>query len=508
MPLTVGEAAAKRETLGDHWMEWEDYLTRHLFGRRGEDGRRLYRTIYFEMAKKAGKSHYAAALGLYMLGGTGEYGAQIFSAGYNQKQAKVTWGIALDMLKIQPALQSRFEEKAYRNQVLCPKLNGVWEPLTKQDLGQHGFNPYVVLFDELHTQQGREMWDAIKRSMGARDEPLLFAITNAGYDRSSLCWSMREYALAVNAGDIDDPSFLGVIYGADEETEDWAEPETWKKANPGLGVTVRTDYVAKECEEAKAQPSAQNSFKRWHLSVWTQQDTRWLRAEDWSACRDDFTEDGLHGELCYGGLDLGSVEDLTAWVKVFPDPTTDLVRVTCHAWCAASTLDVRSNPYREHYRAWVRQGWLTATPGQVIDYGAVQATIMDDHERFNLAEVAIDKAFQGNQMMVALGEDEGMLVVGMRTTYNQMTAPCDDFERRIRSDPPKILHDGNPVLAWSVNNVALRQPDPDRKRPVKDTDDAKIDPVVALLMALDRAARNEGRGRSRYEDPDAGIGWA
>lgn len=506
MPVTKGEAAARRQTLGDTWMAWQDCLVRHLFGTKRADGRRQYEIVYAEMPKKSGKSHLAAALALYMLGGQGEYGGEVYSAGYNQKQAKVTWGIGLDMLDLQPELRQHFDDKAYRNEILCPELNGVWEPLTKQDLGQHGFNPYVCVFDELHTQQSRDMWDAIKRSQGARREPLLFAITNAGYNRDSLCYHIREYAMAVNRGEVDDPSFLGVIFGADPEEDDWTAEDTWRKANPGLGVTARVGRVAQECEEAKAQPSAQNSFKRWHLSIWTQQDTRWLRPDDWQRCKANFAEQDMLGRTCYGGLDIGSVEDLTAWVKVFPDAgNPELVRVTCQAWCAESRLTDRQNPYRAQYQAWARAGWLHTTPGDVLDYAPVKAKITADAKDYGLVDMAIDAAFQGNQMIGELGGDAGLTVVKMRTTYNDMTAPCDELERRMRSDPPLIRHDGNPVLAWAVGNVALRQPDPDRKRPVKDSKDAKIDPVVAMLMGLDRAMRNQGRGRSRWEDPEADL---
>jgi phage terminase large subunit-like protein len=505
MPITKGKGVADHATLGDSWMEWEDKLTRHLFGKKREDGRRQYTTVYVEEPKKTGKSHYCAGLGLYALGGLGEFGAEVYSAGYNQKQAKVTWGIALDMIRLSPALKKRFDDrKEYRNQILCPATHGIWEPLTKQELGQHGFNPFVVLFDELHTQQSRDMWDTIKHSMGAREEPLLFAITNAGYDRTSICWEVRDYALRVNRGEIEDPSFLGVVFGADEEDDDWTEEAVWKRANPALGVTVPVDFVRKECEEAMAQPSAQNPFKRWHLSMWTQQDTRWLSPDDWERCAEEYTEQELAGLNCYAGLDLGSVEDLCAWVKVFPDAEdNERVRVVCDAWCAEARLTDRANIYHSHYQAWARAGHLRVCPGDVVDYGMVRKKILEDAGEFGLLEMAIDSAFQGHQLMVELGRDHGLTVVQMNTTYAHMTAPCDELERRIRMDPPKIVHDGNPLLAWAVGNVALRQPDPDRKRPVKDAKDAKIDPVVALLMGLDRSMRNEGRGKSRYEEEGA-----
>lgn len=496
MPITKGAGAAKGETLGDHWLTWQDKLTRCLFGLEKEDGTRRIETVYVEMPKKSGKSHYAAGLGLYMLGGQEEFGAEVYSAGYNQDQAKVTWGIALDMLRLSSPLARRFEEKEYRNQILFPTTNGVWEPLTKQDLGQHGFNPFCVLFDELHTQQSRAMWDAIKRSMGGREEPLLFAITNAGHDRQSLCFHMREYAMAVNRGDIDDPSFLGLIFGADPEEDDWTEPEVWRRANPGLGVTAREDRVGQECEEAKVQPSAVNSFKRWHLSIWTRQVTRWLPDELINAAAEGW--EPYEGAVCYGGLDLGAVNDLTAWVKAFPDPNEpELVRFVCDVWCAEAQLWNRKNPYRDSYQAWAEAGWLNVVPGDVVDYEDVKKKILDDSETFNLVDLAVDNAFQGHQLMIEL-QEHSLTVAAMRTTYNHMTSPCNELERRMRMDPPKARPTDNPVLKWALANTALKEPDPDRKRPVKDSQDAKIDPVVALLFSLDRAMRHQHR-ESVYE---------
>lgn len=519
IPHTKGELAAQRLTLGDSWLPWQEKLTRHLFGTLDEYGRRRYTTVYVEMPKKTGKSTYSAALALYLLAMDDEYGGEVYSAAYNEKQAKVVWNIAREMVdKFDPRLPVGRDgqpvrlflgreidtRKAYQNMIECPRLGATYEPLSKGERGKHGFNPSAVIFDELHEQPDRAMFDTIRDSMGARAQPLLFCITNAGVDRESVCYMQREYAMRVNAGEIDDPTFLGLIYGAPEDA-DWTEPEVWRKAHPGLGVTVPESKVATLCEQAKAQPTAQNTFKRWQLSIWTQQVTRWIDPARWDAARERIDWSDMEGARCYGGLDIGSVSDLTAWVIAFPDADDpELVRLKCVAWCPEEQLWDRKNIYREQYQAWQRDGWLKTTPGKVIDHTAVKRQIVEDAETFGLVDMWVDTAFNSHQLVVELGRDHDIACAGGRTTYQQMTAPCDEFERRLLLDPPKLRHDGNPVLAWAVANVALKSPDPDRKRPVKDTESAKIDPVIAVLGALDRCMRHEEPegGPSKYETED------
>lgn len=505
-PHVQGEAAKRGLTLGDTWLDWEDRLTRHLFGTVDERGRRVYQTVYAEQPKKAGKSTYLAALMLYLLGPDGEPGGQLYSAAYKKDQAKVVWKIAKAMIEASRSLERKLEVVDYKNELRCPKWGSVYKPITRKAAGQHGFNPSAVAFDELHTQPDRDLWDTIDDSMGARTEPLLFAITNAGHDRQSICYEQREYAIANNRGEFDDPKFLGVVYGAHPEEDDpWAE-ETWRRANPGLGTTVSVEWMRSKAEQARRVPSKQNAFKRWQLGIWTEQDTRWLTPEMWDDAEREYTEQDLEGQRCYGGLDLGAVSDLTAWVLVFPDADDpERVRVVCRAWCPEDRLWDDTNRYRDRYQVWKREGWLETVPGDAMEYGPVKRQIRADAEQFDLRDIALDTAFErgfGVDLQDELGER--VPVVGMKTTYNWMTAPCDELERRLRLEPSKVVHDGNPVLAWAVQNVALRNPDPDRKRPVKDTEDAKIDPVVALLMALDRAMRHEDEGVtvSPYESED------
>ena len=392
-PNTKGQVGS---ILGDSWLDWEDRLTRLIFGTVDDEGYRLIEEVYAEMAKKTGKSMWSAAVGLDCMAVDEEQGGEQYSAGYNEHQAKVVWLIAkrmieLDHLSPNPlGLADYLVIREYRNEILCPDTGSVWTPLSRGDRGKHGFNPSVVVFDELHEQPTGEMLSTCKDSMGARRQPLLLEITNAGHDRETVCYRQRTYTLQVNSGAITAPSFLGVIYGADPE-DDWTAPETWRKAHPGLDVTVSEEWMAERIKKAKAVPADQNTVLRWQLSIWTQQVTRWLDPAKWESAAEEIDWDDYARMTCYGGLDLGSVSDLTAWALVFPDRADpELLRVKCRAWCPEARLVDRTNPYRNQYQAWARDNWLETTPGNVTDYRAVQAAIAEDAKRFGLVDMGMD----------------------------------------------------------------------------------------------------------------------
>jgi len=504
-PHTKGEWAERGQTLGDSWLPWQEKVTRHLFG-NVEGGRRKYRTAYIEMPKKSGKSSWAAAVMLYLLGPDSPPGAELYSAAYKHKQAMVVWRIAVEMIKSADWLARHLEITDYQGNwsIKNPETSASYEPVTRKAAGHHGWNPYAVAFDELHQQPDRELWDTIEDSMGAWREPVMLAITNSGYDRESICYQQREYAIGLNDGEFDDPSFLGVVYGTEGELDGIGDQSDWMRANPGVPITVGMDKLTSMAERARRQPSKLNAFRQWQLGIWTRSVNQWIDPEVWDGCREDFDLSELAGGPSYGGLDIGSVSDLTAWVMLFPDHSdAELVRAICRVWCPESHLDHSENRHADRYRQWASEGWLEVTTGNAVDYWSVREQVARDAVKFGLVDMGVDTQFQGHQLMVELAEDHDIEVAAMRTTYSQMTSPCDEFERRILLDPerggPKIRHRGNPVLTWAVRNVALKQPDPDRKRPVKDTPDAKIDPVVAMLMGLDRAMRHEGSTQSIYE---------
>jgi phage terminase large subunit-like protein len=311
---SIGEWAGKPFML----LDWQkEKIIKPIFGWKSvETGLRKYRTVYIEVGRKQGKSELGAAIALLLLLMDNEPGAEIYSAAADRNQAGIVFTQAKNMLENSGELSKLVE--IYKNTITVPSTRSFYRVLSSDAPTKHGLNAHGIIFDELHAQPNRELWDVLTTSTGSRRQPLIVALTTAGYDRESICWEVHDYAKKVEAGIISDDSFLPVIYSADEK-DDWLDEETWKKSNPSLGVTIKLDYLRGEAERAKNIPAYQNTFRRLHLSQWVQQESRWLDMTAWDACNTEINPKQLEGMLCYGGLDLASTSDIAAFSLVFPN---------------------------------------------------------------------------------------------------------------------------------------------------------------------------------------------
>lgn len=467
---------------------WQRGFVRELFGWKRGDGTRRYRRAYLEVPRKNGKSTLAAGIALMMLYADGEPGAEIYSAASDRDQAAICFDQAKAMVEEAPALLKM--STLFRRSIVVPGTRSSYKVLSAEAYSKHGLNAHGVIFDELHAQPSRELWDVLTTATGARRQPLVVAITTAGYDRESICWEVHEYARQVAAGIIEDSSFLPVIYAADE-LDDWTNPAVWAKANPGLGATVKTEYIEEECRRAVSSPNYQNAFRRLHLNQWTQQESRWLDMRAWDACAGGEAgrewEAALAGRACYAGLDLASTTDLAALALVFPALTEEEpYRIVMRYWTPGGTLRERALQDRAPYVEWSRDGWLAATPGDVIDYVRVRAEIERLSKVFNLREVAFDRwgAVQMSQELMAAG----LTMIQFGQGYASMSAPAKDLERLMLEG--KLAHGGQPVLRWNADNVTVLGDAAGNIKPDKARSTGRIDGVVALIMALDRALRH------------------
>ena len=323
---------------------------------------------------------------------------------------------------------------------------------------------------------------------------MLVMITTAGYDRESICWEMHQYAQQVLRGDVDDPSFFAYIAAAEQE-DDWTSPATWAKANPGLGVTVKRDYLEAEAQRAKQVPAYQNTFRRLHLNQWTSQESRWLDMAAWDACGGDLPD--LSGRVCFGGLDLASTTDIAALSLVFPPVREgDLFYVLPFFWIPQENMIERARRDRVPYDAWARDGLVTATPGNVIDYTYIRQQIRELGERYQVREIAFDR--WGAEALRQQLEEDGFSMVQFGQGYASMSGPSKELLRLVLSRG--LSHGGNPVLRWMADNVTVRQDPAGNIKPDKSKSREKIDGIVATVMGLDRAVRNEGEGPSVYEE--------
>lgn len=468
---------------------WQQFILWMLFGWKRADGLRRFRIAYIEVPRKQGKSTLAAGIGLYLLVADGEPGSEVYSAATKRDQAKLSWSEAVRMVQKSAALAKMVKHWRASDTLAVEATASKFQPLGADADTMDGLNVHAALIDELHAHKTRDVVDVLETATGARRQPLQLEITTAGYDRESVCWEHHQYSIQVLEGTIEDDTWFAFIAALDE-TDRWDDPAAWPKCNPNYGVSVKPDDLARKCEKAKRLPAAQNGFMRLHCNVWTQQSNRWIDLDLWDEnAGGPIGEEELAGRSCHGGLDLSSVSDLTAWAMVFPsEDEPHAVDVLCRFWCPEARLTDSSNQYAAQYQAWQRAGYITATPGDAVDYAVVKAQVLADAARFKLADLNVDRLFQGYQLSMELA-DEGLTVVGMGQGFLSMAVPMKEFERRLLAKG--LHHHGNPVLRWMAGNVAVRQDPAGNLKPDKAKSQGKIDGIVALVMALDRAMRQE-----------------
>lgn len=358
--------------------------------------------------------------------------------------------------------------------------------IKRRGYSKHGFNIHGVVFDELHTQPNRKLFDVMTKGSGdARMQPLYFLITTAGTDTKSICYETHQKAKDIIEGRKIDPTFYPVIYGADEN-DDWTDPKVWKKANPSLGITVGIDKVKAACESAKQNPAEENSFRQLRLNQWVKQAVRWMPMEKWDRCAFATSEDDLEGRVCYGGLDLSSTTDITAFVLVFPPmDEDDKFVILPYFWIPEENIDQRVNRDHVPYDVWERQGFLQTTEGNVVHYGYIEKFIERLGERFNIREIAFDR--WGAVQMVQNLEGMGFTVVPFGQGFKDMSPPTKELMKLVLEE--RIAHGGHPVLRWMMDNIYVRTDPAGNIKPDKEKSTEKIDGAVATVMALDRAIR-------------------
>ena len=461
--------------------QWQRRWVREVFGPQSRDGRRKVRTALLGVPRKAGKSTLSAALALYGLFADGEPGAEVYAVAGDRDQARNVFDAARFMVQAHPTMARN--AKVARNWIEVPRSNSLFRVLSADGRRQHGLNPHLVVFDELHVQPSPELWEAMTSGMGARSQPLTVAITTAGYDRTSICYELYDYGRRVESGQVDDPAWHFKWFGADD-SDDWTDPKVWRKAHPGLGVSVRAEFLENEFRQAVEQPSRQNTFRRLYLNEWTSADVRWLDLGLWDENAGlSIREDELAGRKCYGGLDLASTGDFTALVWVFPDEHGGY-QVLPRFWLPRAAVEKRS-AMRHMLEVWEREGVLTVTDGDVVDYDAIRAQFDADATRFDVAEVAFDP-WNATQLTQQL-HDGGMTVWPCRQTITALTGASKELERLLGER--NLHHGGHPVLRWMADNVTVTSDSSGNIKPDKKKSTEKIDGIVALVMALAAATR-------------------
>ena len=491
---TKGTWAGKRFEL----MDWQEQIIRDLFGILKPNGYRQFNTAYIEIPKKNGKSELAAAVALLLTCGDGEQRAEVYGAAADRQQASIVFDVAADMVRMCPALNKRVKILASQKRLIYEPTNSFYQVLSAEAYSKHGFNVHGVVFDELHSQPNRKLYDVLTKGSGdARMQPLFFLITTAGTDTHSICYEVHQKAQDIIDGRKIDPTFYPVIYGADD-TEDWTSPKVWKKCNPSLGETIGMDKVKTACESAKQNPGEENSFRQLRLNQWVKQAVRWMPMDKWDKCAFAVNEEQLEGRVCYGGLDLSSTTDITAFVLVFPPlDEEDKYIILPYFWIPEDTLDLRVKRDHVPYDVWERQGYLQTTEGNVVHYGYIEKFIEELGKKFNIREIAFDR--WGAVQMVQNLEGMGFTVVPFGQGFKDMSPPTKELMKLTLEQ--KLAHGGHPVLRWNMDNIFIRTDPAGNIKADKEKSTEKIDGAVATIMALDRAIRcGNDTSESVYND--------
>lgn len=433
-------------------------------------------------------SELAAAVALYLTCGDFEHGGEIYGCASDRQQASIVFDVAVDMVEQCPSLKSRIKPVLSQKRLIYKPLNSFYQVLSAEAYTKHGLNVHGVVFDELHAQPNRNLYDVMLHGSGdARKQSLFFLITTAGTDRNSVCFEVHQKAEDILKGRKRDPTFYPVIYGAPPDA-DWTDENVWKKANPSIGITVDIEKIRNACESAKQNPAEENLFRQLRLNQWVKQSVRWMPMEKWNACDFKIDEKSLEGRVCYGGLDLSSTTDITAFVLVFPpEDENDKYYILPYFWIPEDNIKNRVNRDHVPYDIWQKQGFLQTTEGNVVHYGFIEKFIEKLGQKYNIREIAFDR--WGAVQMVQNLEGMGFTVVPFGQGFKDMSPPTKELMKLTLER--KLAHGGNPVLNWMIDNIYVRTDPAGNIKADKEKSTEKIDGAIATIMALDRAIRHQ-----------------
>lgn len=483
---------SKGEWSGEYFtlQDWQRATVRRFYGWKRPGGTRRYRKLYVEIGRKNGKSTFAAGMALELTFADHEPGANVYGAAADKAQAKIVFREAANMVSASPDLAEM--SQTYKSAIVVPETLSSYEPISSEASNKDGLNPHGVIVDELHEwgPGHRELWEKLTTAQGARRQPVTAIFTTAGDDPHSLWAEERDYALRVASGEVIDDEYLPVIFRAMPE-DDWHDPETWKKANPGYGITVKPEYLESQHRLALEKPRFVAAFKRYHLNVMSNEAGGGLPMDAWDVCASVGAADpeDLRGRKCWAAMDLSRRIDMTALVGVFPDED-GVCDVLARLYIPESMIEIKERTDKVPMRLWVEQGLVVATPGNVIDYAYIRADVLRWARQFELQQLAYDK-YGSTQLALQL-IDDGINCFEHEQNYLAMSEPSKLLEERLLQG--RIRVGKNPVLRWQASNVVFSVDPNENIKPNKRRSTARIDGIVALIMALGCATLGEDGG--------------
>jgi phage terminase large subunit-like protein len=468
---------------------WQKFVIGSIFGwKKLSDGTRRFRLAYVEIPRKNGKSTLAAGIGLLLAFFDNEAGAEVYSAATKRDQAIIVWLDAKRMAQHSPTIRQTVRILSLN--LSDPSTDSKFEPLGADANNLDGLNAHGKIIDELHAHKTRAVWDVLETSSGSRRQPLTLAITTAGFDRHSICWEQHDYGVRLLEGILEDDSTFVYIATVDEG-DDWRDPRAWAKANPNLDVSLKLDFLESECKKAQESPGKQNAFKRLHLNIWTEQSVRWLDIDVYDRNNSEPAPPAvLKQRQAYAGIDLSNTQDLTALELYFPDGEGGGDWLHWY-FCPEDNIRKRADRDRVPYDRWRDEGYLIPTPGNVIDYGFIRQVLLDlVLEGYQIAEIGYDP-WNAISLVLDLQED-GFTCVPVLQRYTTLSIPSKELERLLIAGRFRIGH--NPINRWAASNVTIETDAAENIKPSKRKSTERIDPIMAMIFALDRQLRHENPG--------------
>jgi phage terminase large subunit-like protein len=490
----TGDFAGQPFTL----LDWQHEVLWNVYGEVGADGLRRHQYAYLEIPKKNGKTELVAALAIYHLATDGPQG-QIYCCAADKDQAGLAYIAAKSMIGQNEHLEKLVKVIDSKKQIVNRETKTFLRVLSAEAYTKHGLNPTVVIFDELHAQPNRDLWDVMTFGAGAaRKEPLWWVITTAGDDpdRLSIGWEIHEKARKVAAGEIDDPSWYARIYGAPEDADIFDEG-TWRLANPSLGRTIGIERVRQEALSAKESEAAEKLFRWLRLNQWVAlKKISWLPAALFDRTLGEWGPGDLLGQTCYAGLDLSSTTDLTALVLLFPPQggAPDW-RALFECWIPDARMKERERRDHVPFSLWAKGRHVTATPGDVVDYEFVESRIWTLGQLYRVERLGVDQ--WGSRMLTQRLMGGGLDVLEIPQTMAGLSAAMKEMERLLRKG--EMTHEQNPAARWCFGNVKIAIDGNENMKPMKNKSIDRIDIAVAWIIALATAMRSIGQA-SVYED--------
>ena len=476
------------------------FILANVFGfRRREGNGRRFSDVYIEMARKGAKSTLTAGVALYCLTSEDEVGPQVVIGATTGSQALKVFTPAKRMVDKTPSLRSAFGIQAWARSITCDENGGYIQPINAKSSTQDGWSPHVGILDELHAHKDRGLHDVIKSSFGARKNPLLWRITTAGYNSLGVCYEQHQLLEKILSGIFSADHYFGVIFTLDDGDDDFDESK-WIKANPMLGITPSLNSLRSYAKEAQQSPDSRGEFLTKCLNRWTTAHRGWVNMEQWKRCgqktQPKDVADILLGAECWGGLDLAAVSDITAFVLIWL--IDGRLKIRGRYYLPEETVKPRTERGNVPYQTWAAQGFLTLTPGNVFDDEFVQRDIEQALKTFKVKEIAFDP-WNATSLVNRL-QANGAPMVEFRQGAKSYHPAMQAFETLLKGG--RIDHGNNPVLTWAASNLVVRRDANMNMAPDKKHSLEKIDPMVALLMALGRqsALQTAVSTKSVYDD--------